>query len=76
MMKSMVRQVVPLQSVEVHSGADIHLKPMEGTPHQSRWMPEEDCDPVERPCWSRILAGPVAPYKEKPTLEQICRQGL
>ena len=25
MMKTMVRQVVPLQSVEVHSGADIHL---------------------------------------------------
>jgi len=24
-MKTMVRQVVPLQSVEVHDGADIHL---------------------------------------------------
>jgi len=29
MMKTMVRQVVPLQPMEVHSGADIHLQPME-----------------------------------------------
>jgi len=35
MMKTMVRQVVPLQSTEVHSGADIHLRLMEGTPRQS-----------------------------------------
>jgi len=27
--KTMVRQAVPLQSMEVHSGADIHLQPME-----------------------------------------------
>jgi len=25
MMKTMVRQIVPLQSMEVHGGADIHL---------------------------------------------------
>jgi len=29
MMKTMVRQVVPLQPMEVHCGADIHLQPME-----------------------------------------------
>jgi len=45
----MVRQVVPLQSVEVHSGADIQLEPMEGTPSWSRWMPEGGCDPVGSP---------------------------
>jgi len=28
-MKTMVRQAVPLQPLEVHSRADIHLKPME-----------------------------------------------
>jgi len=28
-MKTMVRQVVPLQSMEVHDGADIHLQSME-----------------------------------------------
>jgi len=29
MMKTMVRQVVPLQPMEIHSGADIHLHDME-----------------------------------------------
>jgi len=28
MLKTMVRQAVPLQSKEVHGGADIHLHPM------------------------------------------------
>ena len=32
MMKTMVRQAVPLQSMEVHGGADLHLQPVEGTP--------------------------------------------
>ena len=31
MVKTMVRQAVPLQPMEVHSGADIHLQPMEDT---------------------------------------------
>jgi len=35
-MKTMVRQVVPLQSMEFHGGADIHLQPVEGTPRRSR----------------------------------------
>jgi len=34
MMKTMVRQAVPLQPMEVHGGADLHLQPMEGTSHQ------------------------------------------
>ena len=29
MVKTMVRQAVPLQPMEVHSGADIHPQPME-----------------------------------------------
>ena len=28
-MKTMVRQAVPLQTMDVHSGADIHLQPVE-----------------------------------------------
>jgi len=44
-MKTMVRQVVPLQSMDVHVEADIQLYPVEGTPHRSRWMPEGGCDP-------------------------------
>jgi len=76
MMKTMVRQVVPLQPMEVHSGADLHLQPMEGTPCQSRWMPEGACDPVGNLRWSRFLPGPVALWREEPTLEQVCWQGL
>jgi len=44
MMKTMVRQVVPLQPMEVHGGADLHLQTVEGTPSQSTWMPEGRCD--------------------------------
>jgi len=58
-MKTTVRQAGPLQSVEVHSGADIHLQPMEGTPHWSRWMPEGDCDPMGSLRWSKLLPGPA-----------------
>jgi len=31
MEKTMVRQAVPLQPMEVHSGADLHLQSMEET---------------------------------------------
>jgi len=75
-MKTVVRQAVPLQPMEVHSGADLHLQPMEGTPRWSRWMPEGGCDPVGSLCWSRLLPGPVASCKEKPMLEQVCWQDL
>ena len=35
MVKTMVRQAVPLQPMQVHSGADIHLQPVEDpTPEQ------------------------------------------
>jgi len=75
-MKNMVRQLVPLQPMEVHGGADIHLQPVEGTPHWIRWMPEKSCDPVGSPHCSRLLPGPADLWREKPTLEQICWQGL
>jgi len=61
-MKTMVRQVVPLQPMEVHAGADLHLQPMEGTPRRSRWMPEGGCDPVGSPVLEQAPArtgGPV-----------------
>jgi len=73
----MVRQAVPLQSMEVHGGGDLHLQSMEGTSQRSRWMcPEEGCDPMENPCWSRLLPGPADPWREEPMLEQVCWQGL
>jgi len=46
------------------------------TPHWSRWMPEGGCDPVGRPHWSRLMAGPVGSWREEPTPEQVCWQGL
>jgi len=35
-------------------------------------MPEGGCDPVRSLCWSRLLPGPVDPWREEPTLEQVC----
>jgi len=62
-MKTMVRQVV-------------FLKPMEGTPRRSRWMPEGGCDPVGSLRWSRLLPGPADPWRENPTPQQVYWQGL
>ena len=76
MIKAMARQVIPLQFMEVHGGADINLQPVDGTPYQSRWMPEGSCDPMGTPCWSRFLAPPADPWREEPTPEQVCWQGL
>ncbi|GAB0205574.1 zinc finger and BTB domain-containing protein 5 [Grus japonensis] len=38
--------------------------------------PEGGCDPVGSPRWSKLLAGPVAPWREEPTPEQVCWQDL
>ena len=46
------------------------------TPCWSRWMPEGGCDPMGSLCWSRFLEGPVDPWREEPTLEQVCWQDL
>ncbi|KAK4810846.1 hypothetical protein QYF61_008818 [Mycteria americana] len=52
--KTMVRQDVPLQPMEVHGGADMHLKPVEDPTPEQLDAPEGGCDPVESPCWSRF----------------------
>jgi len=75
-MKTMVRQVVPLKSMEVHGEADLHLQHVEGTPRWSRWTPEGGCDPVGSLPWSRLLPGPADPWREEPTQEQVSWQGL
>ncbi|GAB0181314.1 hypothetical protein GRJ2_000596700 [Grus japonensis] len=74
--KTTVRQAVPLQPMEVHGGADIHLQPMEDTTLEQVEAPEGGCDPVGSLCWSRLLTGPVTPWREEPTLEQVCWQDL
>ncbi|GAB0180080.1 epimerase family protein SDR39U1 [Grus japonensis] len=44
MEKTMVRQAVPLQPMEVHGGADIHLQPMEDPTSEQVETPEGGCD--------------------------------
>ena len=73
--KTMVRQAVPLQPMEVHSGADLHLQPRED-PTLEQVDARRRLGPRGKPCWSRLLAGPVAPWREEPTLEQVFWQDL
>ncbi|GAB0185696.1 AN1-type zinc finger protein 5-like [Grus japonensis] len=76
MEKTKVRQAVPLQPMQVHGGADIHLQPVEDPKPEQVEAPEGGCDPVGSPHWSRLLAGPVAPWREEPTPEQVWWQDL
>jgi len=77
-MKTIVSQVVPLQPMEVHGGADLHLSPMEGTPRQSRWM----CMKEAVTLWgARAGAGSCQELRtcgerSPPMPEQVCWQGL
>ena len=72
----MVRQVVPLQPMKVDGGADIHLQSLEEPMLEQMETPEGGCDPVGSPRQSWLLAGPVASWREEPTLEQVCWQDL
>ena len=47
--KTMVRQAVPLQPVEVNGGADIHLQSMEDPTPEQVDTPEGGCEPVGSP---------------------------
>jgi len=53
-------QVVPLQLIELHSGADVYLQPMEDLMLEQVDVPKGHCDLVQSSHWSRLLAGPVA----------------
>ncbi|GAB0182161.1 AN1-type zinc finger protein 5-like [Grus japonensis] len=70
MEKTMVRKAVPLQPMEDDGGADIPLQPMEDPMPEQVEAPEGGCDPMG------VLAGPVAPWREDPTLEQVFWQDL
>jgi len=41
------------------------------TTHRRRWTPIGGSDLVESPCWSRVLAGPVDPWRQEPMPEQV-----
>ena len=74
--KTVVRQAVPLQPMEVHGGADIHLQPVEDPMPEQVDEPKGGCEPVGSLRWSRLLAGPVDPWREEPMLEQSVPEGL
>jgi len=76
MEKTTVSQNVPLQPMEVHCRADLHLQPMEDSKPEQVDVPQGGYDPVGSLCWSRLLAGPVALWTEKPMLEQVFWQDL
>ena len=76
LVQPMVRQAVPLQPTEVNGGADLHLQPGEEPTPEQVDAPEEGCEPVGSPRWRRLLAGAVDPWREEPTLEQVCWQDL
>jgi len=64
----------PMQ--EVYGGADTHLQPVKDPTPEQVDAPKGGCEPVGSPCWSRVLAVPVAPWRQKPMLEQVSRQDL
>ncbi|GAB0208317.1 AN1-type zinc finger protein 5-like [Grus japonensis] len=76
MEKTMVKQAVPLQPMEVNGGADIHLQPMEDPMPEQVEAPEGGYDPMGSPRWSKLLAGPVDLWREEPMPEQVCWQDL
>ncbi|PKU46219.1 hypothetical protein llap_3443 [Limosa lapponica baueri] len=61
--KTMVKQALPLQ-------------PVEDTMPEQVVVPKGSCDPIESPCWSKLLAGSVDPWRQEPTLEQVSWQDL
>ena len=68
-------QIVPLQPMEVHNGADIHTA-ADGGPRWRRWMyPEGICDPMESTCRRRLVRGTVT-HGEEPLQEHIFWQDL
>ena len=73
MVKTMVRQAVPLQPMEVHGGADIHLQPVEDPTPEQVDASEGGCNPMRAHIET---VGPVDPWREEPTLEQVCWQDL
>ncbi|KAJ7419215.1 Serine/threonine-protein kinase 24 [Pitangus sulphuratus] len=54
----------------VHEGAEIHLQPMENPMPEQVDVPKGVWDCVGNSHWSRLLAGPVALWRDEPALEQ------
>ncbi|GAB0181526.1 hypothetical protein GRJ2_000617900 [Grus japonensis] len=74
--KTMVRQAVPPQPMEDDGEHRFHLQPVEDSMLEQVDALKGGCDPVGSLFWRRLLAGPVAPWREEPMLEQVCWQDL
>ncbi|GAB0207967.1 hypothetical protein GRJ2_003262400 [Grus japonensis] len=62
---------IPLQPVEKTMVRQaVHLQPVEDPTLEQVEASEGGCDPVGSLCWNRLLAEPVAPWREQPMLEQ------
>ncbi|GAB0189819.1 AN1-type zinc finger protein 5-like [Grus japonensis] len=73
MEKTMVRQAVLLQAMEVHGGADIHLQPVQDPMPEQVEAPKGRCDPMG----SNTGAGSWQDlWREEPMLEQVFWQDL
>ncbi|GAB0208721.1 hypothetical protein GRJ2_003337800 [Grus japonensis] len=70
----MVKQAVPIQPMEDDGGAEIPLQPMEDPTPEQVEAPEGGCDPMRSPHWSKLLAGPVDPWRKEPTPEQVIEE--
>ncbi|GAB0190075.1 AN1-type zinc finger protein 5-like [Grus japonensis] len=71
----MVKQAVSLQPMADDGEQKFHLQPVEDPALEQVEAPEEGCDPMGSPCWSKLLAGPVDPWRQEPTPEQ-CHKNL
>ncbi|GAB0181776.1 hypothetical protein GRJ2_000642900 [Grus japonensis] len=91
MVKTTVRQAVPLQPMEDDGGADIHLQPMEDPTPEQVDAPEGGCDPMGSSRWSRFAGRTCDPMGDPhwsslflkfctlwkgPTLEQFVKDCL
>ena len=72
--RTMVKQDVPLQPMEYHGGAGFHAA-ARGGDHGGAGGPSPTLWPVEDPCQSRFRAGPVA-HGEETMQEQVTWQEL
>jgi len=64
---------IPLQPVEkTMVRPAVCLQPMEDPTLEQVVVLTDSYDPVGSPHWSRLPVGPVAPWREEPTLEKVC----
>jgi len=73
--KTTVTQVVPLQPMKVHSGADIHIAAYDGPHTTAVGCTLKEAPDRESPRWSMLLAAATA-LGEKPMQEQVFWQDL